>query len=888
MNQAVLDSLLAKQQQLEDNCLAEGAARFRRQLQQAQEKGAASRVGAAHRLMKDAIDPMSKAVQAMIDDANAPGRKGRKHVAVKWCQMTGADVVAYITAKQLLDNHNANTNSPGKSRPTVRASATAICDLITDELKYRRFRERAKGLFEYRLRSFNTTSYAHMARSLDGTLRHAICADCRANGKEHMGRACEHLDMSDLEMTQNVSMQVGYKLIELFRLTTSLIEIETVNQIIGRRLKTNQYTKLTQETVEWMDARNAKLEWQWPVNLPMVVPPLPWSQGERGGYRFAMRGKHALVRVGSKETLRAVDATPMPQVYEAVNRIQETAWKINPHVLALVEEIARRGGAMAGVPALRPVDEPRKPPEIEEFESILKANRYAKQRGEQKVPLSDEVQAYKDEWTEWRGKAHEAKELNHMRKVRGADFLKVLSTALAVKDENAIWFPCNLDFRGRVYPIVNYLSPQGDDLSKALLTFAEGRALGPDGADWLATHGANCLGDTPSGIKLSKSSISERVTWVVTNTLDIEAVVEDPFAPENEWWTQADDPLQFYAFCVEWAAYVKLARLGKGDEYVCSLPCAMDGTCNGLQHFAALLLDSEGAEAVNVVPTPRPQDIYQRIADAVLSRLQKAAAKEDLAALWLKSGLVTRKFLKRPTMTFPYGSKKYGFREQFIELVQADDTWPTVKDLFMVGSRNLARQACGYLAELTWQALEECVHGAFHGMAWLQKAARQVAAEGKCVSWTVPGTGFPVRQSYVHIERSRSVATVLAGKLIRPSSFNPTDRPNRVKQANAVAPNFVHSLDAASLMMTVALSSREGVESFGMVHDSYATLPADCATLARCTREAFYTLYTQYNVLEHFAEQVKLLMKEPEEFPELPAKGTLDLGLVLVSEYFFS
>jgi DNA-directed RNA polymerase len=58
--------------------------------------------------------------------------------------------------------------------------------------------------------------------------------------------------------------------------------------------------------------------------------------------------------------------------------------------------------------------------------------------------------------------------------------------------------------------------------------------------------------------------------------------------------------------------------------------------------------------------------------------------------------------------------------------------------------------------------------------------------------------------------------------------------------------------------------------------------------LAQCTSEAFFTLYTQFDVLKHFAEQVKGLMKDPDKFPELPAKGSLDLGLVLVSEYFFS
>ena len=35
----------------------------------------------------------------------------------------------------------------------------------------------------------------------------------------------------------------------------------------------------------------------------------------------------------------------------------------------------------------------------------------------------------------------------------------------------------------------------------------------------------------------------------------------------------------------------------------------MDGSCNGLQHYAALALDEPGGAAVNLVPSDRPQVI---------------------------------------------------------------------------------------------------------------------------------------------------------------------------------------------------------------------------------------------------------------------------------------
>jgi DNA-directed RNA polymerase len=49
--------------------------------------------------------------------------------------------------------------------------------------------------------------------------------------------------------------------------------------------------------------------------------------------------------------------------------------------------------------------------------------------------------------------------------------------------------------------------------------------------------------------------------------------------------------------------------LASGDPAAfCSrLPAQIDGSCNGLQHYAALGRDSTGGAAVNLRPAERPQ-----------------------------------------------------------------------------------------------------------------------------------------------------------------------------------------------------------------------------------------------------------------------------------------
>src|ERR1043166_1330389 len=108
------------------------------------------------------------------------------------------------------------------------------------------------------------------------------------------------------------------------------------------------------------------------------------------------------------------------------------------------------------------------------------------------------------------------------------------------------------------------------------------------------------------------------------------------------------------------------------------------------------------------------------------------------------------------------------------------------------------------------------------------------------------------------------------------------------KQSNAIAPNVVHSLDAAALMLTVSQAAAQGVEAFAMVHDSYGTLPADCSVLASCCRQSFVRLYTMQDVVWSLYQQFAAQHADPTECPEPPAKGTLDVNAVLASDYFFA
>ena len=102
----------------------------------------------------------------------------------------------------------------------------------------------------------------------------------------------------------------------------------------------------------------------------------------------------------------------------------------------------------------------------------------------------------------------------------------------------------------------------------------------------------------------------------------------------------------------------------------------------------------------------------------------------------------------------------------------------------------------------------------------------------------------------------------------------------------AVAPNFVHSMDACHLRMSIIRGEKLGLRHFGMVHDSFGVHAADMATfLEQCVKPAFIEMYSE-DALEAFKQRL------PEEVQEsiapLPIKGSLDLEAVQESEFFFS
>ena len=613
--------------------------------------------------------------------------------------------------------------------------------------------------------------------------------------------------------------------------------------------------------------------------VPTIIPPKPWTDFWTGGYYGALSQHSTLMRyipyARSSQTRKLyssrLNELDLSHIYSAVNAIQATAYRINKSVLDVIKHYLNVGGGVAGLAETKPLEQlPRFPhayDEIKENEELLK-----------------QFKAHKKKMVEIIHKENQ-------RKGKALRAVMILKVAEDFAKYDAIWFPMNIDFRGRVYPIPTGLNPQGDDMTKALLQYAEPVPVSaedaPDALKWLSIHGAGLAGH-------DKIPLEDRVAWVEENKKNILSSADNPL--DFTWWQEQDKPWQFLAWTMEYKralAYIDTHKTLAGFDCRCTI--AYDGTCSGLQHYSCLLRDPVGGSSVNLIDHDKPADIYREVSDKVLTMVKKDAIEgtlkgkerkdgsfgpgtKQLAEAWLAHG-INRKVCKRPVMTLAYGSGQYGFADQIYEDTVADN--PCFAG---VGER----QAAQYLAKLIWKAVQTTVVAAIEGMECLKKIASALAKADMPVEWVTP-MGLPIQQMYL-ARKTESFRLRLGNSStlyrIYVTTVSDNEDVDRHKQATGVAPNFIHSLDATHLMMSINEASRQGCANFSTVHDSFGTSLGEAARLRRIIRQELVKLYTEHDPLAEFLRHAEELLGEPLDI-ELPEKGSLDIKCILDSKFVF-
>ncbi len=807
-----------REEELETLAREKGIERVRKEVAKANDKGQGADTPGGIAVIKRTIEPLSKAITAAVELANT-GKAGRRMIATQLLKDIDADVAAYLTIKIAL--------SAALRRGPLTVTASTIATTIEDELRLAAFEGREPGLY-------------HL---IDRRMRERGAAPDHTRSVYIFTANKFKMDLPSFTRSQKIHL--GVKLIELMASSTGLISVQHIH--IGRN-KTAIQLHAADHVAAWINDRNVKAELLRPYYMPTVSKPRPWTGLWGGGYHTEQLLPKCLVKNAAKRHLDLLEKADLSTVLRSLNAIQDTAWKINRRVLDVMSDVWERDVEIA-MPNHHNLPLPPKPANLPP-------------RGNTGTP---EQEAAKQAWKIAARRIHEK---NARTRSKRLAISMMLATADTLKDDPSIYFPHQLDFRGRAYAMPVGLNPQGPDHARALLTFAEGKPIStPRAAGWLAIHGANLWG-------YDKVDLEGRIAWVDEHEDRIRSVARDPLG--DLWWTEADGGKKawsFLAWCFEYAGYLQ-----HGFGFISALPISVDGSCNGLQHFSAMLRDPIGGAATNLVPSVTPNDIYQAVADKTIERLGEDDAENWQAGSWRAFG-IDRKLTKRPVMVLPYGgtfrSCLQYVRDAFNDRVTAGEPNPFGDEV---------KTATAYLAQTVWHSISDVVVAARAAMDWLQKVAREAAKDHLTLSWPTP-SGFVGYQGYRNV-RVRRVDTRLHGSVIKLHTVEDTNKLDPRKQALGISPNFVHSMDAAAMTLTIDLALVNGITQFAMIHDSYGTVAADMDMLAACLREAFVTMYQEHHVLAEFLAE--LPPEVQAACPPLPPMGTLDLDAVRQSEFFFA
>jgi DNA-directed RNA polymerase len=811
----------------------EGVARYRNTVTSAKEREEEASTRYGQTLLSGAVMPFADAVSGWLKAAKEKGR-GAKHAAYRYLNQLKPEIAAFVAARGVLD-------SIGLTKPYARASVF-VGSLIEDEVRF----------------AWLQKNHGPLMRRLERQLSHCMSYDHKRTVIVHAmnklglseGRGTKRLSKKQKEAAEvfqpwpeKTRATTGMVLIDLMATSTQLVEVVKITED-GR---TPYVLRATEKTCAWICSFNEHAEILDPVWLPMVEPPADWVGPYGGGYSSEGLPVLPLVKRSPRAYLEGLSGIDMPEVYASINALQKTSWQINRRVLGVMEHLWKLGRATGGLPQSDDAPIPAKPQDIETNEASRK---------------------------EWKHRAARVHADNAALRSNRLQAVKLMNLAKKFQNTSKFYFPYQLDFRGRVYTVPTFLTPQGSDLARSLLLFGEGVAmLHDDDAYWLAVYGANLFGK-------DKITFEERVAWVKENEASILAVGKDPLG--CQWWTEADEAWQFLAWCIEWTGWRT-----QGPGFKTHLPVCLDGTNNGLQILSMLTRDEVAALATNVLPNPTPADIYGEVARRVVQLMQaeELPEKKPFADYWLAFG-INRKTTKRPVMVLPYGGTFHSCRDYvrqwYEETAKArGEDLPT--DFSILGGR------IQYLATKIWEGIEFCVGRPRQAMTWFQSCADVYTKAGLPIQWSAP-TGFPVLQAYRDF-RDYEVETTL-GDRIRTRVWLREETPNlsKARQRNGISPNVVHSYDGAALTKTVSTCLKAGINHYCMIHDSYGTHAPRVHDMAAALRLSFLEIFRkdQLGILREQLQARLIAAGITEELPPVPAYGSLDIERLPESEFFFA
>jgi len=249
---------------------------------------------------------------------------------------------------------------------------------------------------------------------------------------------------------------------------------------------------------------------------------------------------------------------------------------------------------------------------------------------------------------------------------------------------NVFWHAWAFDWRGRMAPICQLLSPQGSDIDRAMIRFKEWKPIGKSGFRWMKIQLHNLFeGRVGKGVNWKGGrhaekgrSFDERARWVDENTSELIEISKNWKDEEYRSLLELDkrprsksETFQRLSALFEFRRIHEEINNGNEIEDITSgFPVVLDASCNGYQHVSLMFGLEDLAKKVNVEKAEDglPQDLYQEVAERAKDLFNEGEtnARRYLRELGAGDGIenlvlekvFNRKMAKLPTMTVMYGA----------------------------------------------------------------------------------------------------------------------------------------------------------------------------------------------------------------------------------------
>lgn len=775
-----------------------GIQRYRKQKEIYQQYNYHSDLPSFKKLGREVHDRVEKAIEQFFEEYTYPQAPVPLWLPFIWD--LEPSVVAYIGLKVLFDLIMEERG--------VADASFKIAKALEDEVRVRYFKEympKSDWLLLQRDRKDAHSRYRFVARFWEKERKH------HKNGR-----------YKRFELWKSThKLHIGTWLLEIIRMHTGLFYLR--KQV--DRKSSKKYIVPVPKLFDWLKNYDDNCEVLSPFYLATKEPPVKWTQNYGGGYDNYDKLR-ALPILKNQE----IKDRDLSVLYEPLNKLQEVPWRVNKQVHKVMEWAWSKDlqiGAMQKSELLTP---------LEQVEGLKERD--------------------PDGFEEWKKKAkyiYTYNQRSHSKRIR---CIKILHLLRKYSKETQIYFPQQVDYRGRVYSVPIYVNPQACDLGRSALEFANGVPINNDeDSKWLRIHGANVFG--------VKGSYEDRLDWVEQRTKEIKMSGENPKI--FDWWTEASDPWAFLAFCIEYNDFLK-----EGYGFETHLPCHMDASANGIQILSLLIKDEPTARQTNLVPGLPVQDLYTTIAEDVNKKLHLLKNTQSLAGDWLKFG-IDRKFTKNIVMCKPFGMNGYTsmdvIEDVFKTKVLNGQTNPF--------SNNEYVEALLFLSQVINGATNKCIEPHLDYMKWMKSVARRF---DKPIKWTTP-FGLEVVQSVCEWKQL-SVFSMMGFQKIKLTDRRNTDVMNENAMAKAIVPNYIHSIDA-SVVHFLACKSNYNV---GTIHDSFATQSPNAPKMHNQLREIYKEIFSIDLIAKFKGEVNQQLGTIPQDSFEL---GTLDVSAINDCEYLF-